>query len=77
MNFLNDNWSIITGAAGMIIWIIRLEGRVNMANERIQAEKEKVEQLFEYHDGIKGAMQDIKTQQAVIIERLDNLIQRK
>lgn len=77
MNIIQDNWPIITAVAGVIVWIIRLEGRVNMANERIQAEKEKVEQLFEYHDGIKGAMQDIKTQQAVIIERLDNLIQRK
>lgn len=77
MNLMQEYWPIITAVAGVIVWIIRLEGRVNMANERIQAEKEKVEQLFEYHDGIKGAMQDIKTQQAVIIERLDNLIQRK
>lgn len=77
MNWINENWTILTAVAGVIIWIIRLEGRVNMANERLQAEKEKVEQLFEYQDGIKGAMQDIRTQQAVIIERLDNLIQRK
>ena len=58
--FITSNWSIIVGAITVVVWLVRLEGKIQANNVSVQRNLERIDGLEDQHTIIEQMALDLR-----------------